>query len=58
MASSPDPPLGVSSFLSGGLAPEVSQEVAPSLGAVDEALRRLWEVLKEVGRTVELGFKV
>lgn len=50
--------LRASSFLSGGLGPEVPQEVASPLNIADEALRLLWEALKEVGGAVEPSFKV
>lgn len=47
-----------SSFLSGGLAPVVPQEVVAPLSTTDEVLRRLWEAMKEVGQAVEPSFKV
>lgn len=50
--------LGASSFLSGGLATVVPQEVTVPLSTTDEALKRLWEALKEVGQAVEPSLKV
>lgn len=58
VTSSAGTTLRACSFLSGGFGPEVPQEVIVPLSTADEALRRLWEALKEVGQAVEPGFKV
>lgn len=50
--------LEVPSFLTGSYAPEVPTEVVAPLGAVDEALKRPCSILREVGLSVEPGFKV
>lgn len=49
---------GASSFLSEGLGLEVPQEVATPLSTADEALRCLWEALKEVRQAMDPGFMV
>lgn len=53
-----DLPWEVPSFLHGGFTSEAPQEVAASLWVADEALKHLWQVLKEVGLSVEPSFKV
>lgn len=48
----------VPSSLARRFGPEEPKEVAAPLGATDEALRRLWSILREVGLSMEPGFKV
>lgn len=48
----------VPSFFTKEFGSEVPKELVAPLGAADEALKCLWSTLREVGFSVEHGFKV
>lgn len=48
----------VPSFLAGEYGSEVPRELVVTLGAADEALKHLRSTLREVGLSMEPGFKV